>query len=37
MKDPYNIRTRTIVDICIQVLFYAIVLGVFWLLSCMIP
>ena len=34
---PYNSRARIVLDIALQTLFYAIVLVVFWLLSCMMP
>ena len=37
MKRPYNSRARIVLDIALQTLFYAVVLGVFWLLSCMMP
>ena len=33
MKKPYNSRARVILDIAIQVLFYALLFGGFWLLS----
>jgi hypothetical protein len=33
MKKPYNTKTRIILDIAIQVLFYAALIGGFWLLS----
>jgi hypothetical protein len=34
---PYNSRARIVLDIAIQVLFYAALLGGFWLLSFLIP
>ena len=37
MKNPYNIRTRTVVDICIQVIFYLIIAAGFWLITFLIP
>ena len=37
MKKPYNSRARIVLDIAIQVLFYAVLLGGFWLLSFLIP
>ena len=37
MKKPYNSKARIVFDIVLQALFYAVVLGVFWLLSCMMP
>ena len=33
MKKPDNSRARIILDIAIQVLFYALLFGGFWLLS----
>jgi hypothetical protein len=37
MKKPYNTRARIVLDIAIQVLFYAALLGGFWLLLFFIP
>jgi hypothetical protein len=37
MKKPYNSRARIVLDIAIQVLFYAALLGGFWLLLFFIP
>ena len=37
MKRPYNSRARIVLDIAIQVLFYAALLAGFWLLSFLIP
>ena len=37
MKKPYNTKARIVLDIAIQVLFYAFLLGCFWLLFCLIP
>jgi hypothetical protein len=37
MKKPYNSKARIVLDIAIQVLFYAIVLGTFWLLWNFMP
>jgi len=37
MKKPYNSRARIVLDIAIQVLFYAALLGGFWLLVFFIP
>jgi hypothetical protein len=37
MKNPYNTKARIILDIAIQVLFYAALLGGFWLLLFFIP
>jgi hypothetical protein len=34
---PYNSRARIILDIAMQVLFYAILLAGFWLLMFFIP
>lgn len=37
MKKPYNSKARVILDIAIQVVFYAFLLGVFWLLFNLMP
>jgi hypothetical protein len=37
MKKPYNTRARIVLDIAIQVLFYATLIAGFWLLSFLIP
>ena len=37
MKKPYNSKARVVLDIAIQVLFYATLLVGFWLLSFLIP
>jgi len=37
MKRPYNSRARIILDVVLQVLFYAALLAGFWLLSFMMP
>jgi len=37
MKRPYNSRFRIVLDIAMQVLFYAALLAGFWLLSFMMP
>jgi hypothetical protein len=37
MKRPYNSRARIILDVVLQVLFYATLLAGFWLLSFMMP
>jgi hypothetical protein len=37
MKKPYNSRARIVLDIAIQVLFWALILGAFWFLSLLIP
>jgi hypothetical protein len=34
---PYNSRRRIILDVVLQVLFYAALLAGFWLLSFLIP
>jgi hypothetical protein len=33
----YNTRTRIVLDICIQVIFYLLLAAGFWLLSFLIP
>jgi len=37
MKKPYNSKARIVLDITMQVLFYAILLAGFWLISFLIP
>lgn len=37
MKNPYNSKARVILDIAIQVLFYAALLAGFWLILFLIP
>jgi hypothetical protein len=37
MKKPYNSRSRIVLDICIQVIFYLTLLAAFWLLFFLIP
>jgi hypothetical protein len=37
MKNPYNSRARIVLDIAMQVLFYASLIGAFWLISFLIP
>jgi hypothetical protein len=37
MKKPYNSKARVILDIAIQVMFYAIILGTFWLFWNLMP
>jgi hypothetical protein len=37
MKKPYNSRARIVLDIAMQVLFYASLIGALWLLSFLIP
>jgi len=37
MKKPYNSRFRIVLDIIFQVLFYASLIGAFWLLSFLMP
>lgn len=37
MKRPYNSRARIVLDIAIQVLFWAIILGTFWVLYALMP
>ena len=34
---PYNTRSRIVLDICLQVIFYTVLLGVFWILFNTIP
>lgn len=37
MKKPYNSKARIVLDIAMQVLFYAFLLAGFWLISFLIP
>jgi hypothetical protein len=37
MKRPYNSKARIVLDIAIQVMFWAIILGTFWLLFNLMP
>lgn len=37
MKKPYNSRRRIILDVVLQVLFYAMLLAGFWLISFLMP
>ena len=37
MKRPYNSRARIVLDIAMQVLFYASLIGAFWLISFLMP
>lgn len=37
MKRPYNSKARIVLDIAIQVVFYAFLLGVFWLFFNLMP
>jgi hypothetical protein len=37
MKKPYNSKARIVLDIAIQVLFYATLIAGFWILSFLIP
>jgi len=37
MKRPYNSKARIVLDIAIQVLFWAIILAAFWLLFNLMP
>ena len=37
MKRPNNTKARIVLDIAIQVLFYATLIAGFWLLSFLIP
>jgi hypothetical protein len=34
---PYNSRSRIVLDICIQVIFYLVLIAGFWLISFLIP
>jgi len=37
MKKPYNSRARIVLDIAMQVLFYASLIGALWLITFLIP
>ncbi len=37
MKKPYNSKARVILDIAIQIIFYAGLLAGFWLILFLIP
>ena len=37
MKKPYNSKARIVLDIAMQVLFYASLIGALWLISFLIP
>jgi len=37
MKKPYNSRARIVLDIAIQAVFWAIILGTFWFLYTLMP
>jgi hypothetical protein len=37
MKKPYNSRRRIILDVVLQVLFYATLLAGFWLITFLMP
>ena len=37
MKKPYNSRARIVLDITMQVLFYASLIGALWLISFLMP
>jgi len=37
MKKPYNSRRRIILDVVLQVLFYAMLLAGFWLITFLMP
>jgi hypothetical protein len=37
MKRPYNSKARIVLDIALQVLFYATLIAGFWLLSFFMP
>ena len=37
MKRPYNSKARIVLDIAIQVLFWAIILAAFWVLYALMP
>lgn len=34
---PYNTRTRIVLDICIQIVFYLVLAAGFWLITFLIP
>ena len=37
MKNPYNSKSRIVLDICIQVIFYLVLIAGFWTISFLIP
>ena len=37
MKRPYNSKARIVLDIAIQVLFWSVILGTFWVLWNFMP
>ena len=37
MKNPYNSKARIVLDIAMQVLFYASLIGALWLISFLMP
>ena len=37
MKKPYNSKARIVLDIAMQVLFYASLIGALWLISVLMP
>ena len=37
MKRPYNSKARIVLDIAIQVLFWAFLLAAFWVLYALMP
>jgi len=37
MKKPYNPRFRIVLDIAMQVMFYASLIGAFWLITFLMP
>jgi hypothetical protein len=37
MKKPYNSRRRIILDVVLQVLFYASLIAGFWLITFLMP
>jgi len=37
MKKPYNSKARIVLDIAIQVMFWSVILGTFWLLFNLMP
>jgi hypothetical protein len=37
MKKPYNSKARIVLDIAMQVLFYASLIGALWIISFLMP
>lgn len=37
MKRPYNSKARIVLDIAIQIIFWAVILGTFWFLWNLMP